>query len=55
MIDKQKTDFLRKKINQIKEDASIDPPSKEETNERNSLYYLILFILWFSILHSRKN
>lgn len=45
MIDKQKTDFLRKKINQIKEDASIDPPSKEETNERNSLYYLILFTL----------
>lgn len=45
MIDEQKTQFLRKKINQLKEDAAINPPSEENANERSGLYYLILFIL----------
>lgn len=48
MSDIQKTEFLRKKIQQLKEDTSIGSNKPEESQDpdaRNGLYYLILFSL----------
>jgi hypothetical protein len=44
MIDKQKTDFLRQKIQQIKEDTSVST-SEEKAPERSMVYFLSLFII----------
>jgi hypothetical protein len=44
MIDKQKTEYLRQKIQQIKEDTNISS-GEEKAPERTSLYYIILFTL----------
>ena len=44
MIDKQKTDYLRQKIQQIKEDTSVST-SEEKAPERSTIYFLTLFIL----------
>lgn len=48
MSDIQKTEFLRRKIQQLKEDTSIGsekPEESEDPNARSGLYYLVLFTL----------
>ncbi len=45
MIDKQKTEYLRQKLQQIKQDTSIPTGEEKTPSAESATYYLILFTL----------
>jgi hypothetical protein len=45
MIDKQKTEYLREKLQQIKENTSIPTSEEKPQTTESATYYLILFAL----------